>query len=114
MKIFGGASALRGSAAWTRPFRLRVSVPAVATPEPEQPAPPAIQEFDEAGRLYVFRYAPVAAQQYRIERDRIFEYVKRRALPDEGQRQFRRDARNRADFFADVREIQTPSDVQQA
>ncbi|HLI97193.1 MAG TPA: hypothetical protein VKT72_14085 [Candidatus Baltobacteraceae bacterium] len=72
---------------------------------------PAVPEFDEDGRLYVFRFARTAPQQCRIDRDRIFEYKKRKKLPDEGQRQIRRDMRNRADFFADVREIQTPRDI---
>lgn len=110
MKIFGEVSVLRGSIAWTKPFRVRLS-----SPEPiPAAATPAAPEYDEDGRLYAFRYPRSVPRQYTIEFDRIFEYMKRRRLPDEGQRQIRRDARNRADFFADVREIQTPSDPAQA
>ena len=107
MRIFSEVNVLRGSVTWTRPFRLRLAHQ--EPPEPA-PAPAALAEFDEDGRLYVFRYANALPQSYQIERDRIFEYMRRRRLPDEGQRQIRRDVRNRADFFADVREIQTPSD----
>jgi hypothetical protein len=107
MKIFGDVSALRGSIVWTKPFRVRLSHP---EPIPAPTPAAAVPEYDEDGRLYVFRYARSIPQPYTIERDRIFEYMKRRRLPDEGQRQIRRDERNRADFFSDVREIQTPSE----
>lgn len=110
MKIFGEVNVLKGSVTWSRPFRIRVSAPAQEAPPGAPPA--AVPEFDEEGRIYVFRYAKCAPQAYHIERDRIFEYMKRRRLPDEGQRQFRRDFRNRADFFADVRDIQTPSELE--
>lgn len=108
MKIFGEVNVLRGTVAWTRPLRLRLARPAEA---PAAAPAVAAPEFDEDGRLYVFRYAQTAPAHYRIERDRLFEYMKRRRLPDEGQRQIRRDVRNRADFFSDVREIQTPGEV---
>jgi hypothetical protein len=107
MKLFGDVNVLRGSVAWSKPFRIHVT-PAVAPAEPL--APPAAQEYDEEGRLYVFRYAKTKPERYSIERDRIFDYLKRRRLPDAGQRQIRRDFRNRADFIADVRDLQTPSD----
>lgn len=110
MKIFGEVSVLRGSIAWTKPFRVRVSHP---EPIPAA-APAAVPEYDEDGRLYVFRFARSVPEQRTIDRDRIFEYMKRRRLPDEGQRQIRRDVRNRADFFADVRELQTPREAAQA
>jgi hypothetical protein len=116
MKLFGDVSVIRGSVAWPRPWRLRL-MPQTRTIAPppvvEQPAPLA-PEYDEDGRLYVFRYARVSPQHYQIERDRIFEYMKQRRLPTWIQRQIRRDYRNRADFFADVREIQTPPDVEAA
>lgn len=90
MRIFGEVSVLRGSAAWIRP----------RAPEPTTPPAAAVlPEFDEDGRLYVFRYPTAAPLAYRIDRDRIFDYMKRRRLPDEGQRQIRRDDRNRADFW---------------
>jgi hypothetical protein len=107
MKLFGEVNVLRGSVAWVKPFRIRLTPPAQA----EAPSPATAPEFDEDGRLYVFRYARTAPQRYSIERDRIFEYLKRRRLPDAGQRQFRRDLRNRADFFADVRDLQTPAEA---
>lgn len=111
MKLFGEVNVLRGSVAWVKPFQIRLTPPAPV----EAAAPAAAPEFDEDGRLYVFRFARTKPQQYSIERDRIFEYLKRRRLPDAGQRQFRRDLRNRADFFADVRDIQTPAEpVEQA
>ncbi len=112
MRIFGEVNVLRGSVAWTRPLRLRLPAQ-TALPETTA-APAALPEFDEDGRLYVFRYAQTAPQRYSIERDRIFEYMRRRRLPDEGQRQIRRDFRNRADFIADVRDLQTPSEAEQA
>jgi hypothetical protein len=106
MKIFGEVNVLRGTVAWTRPLRLRVTP---ATPPQAEASTPAAPEFDEDGRLYVFRFARSTPQHYSIERDRLFEYIKHRRLPDAGQRRIRRDARNRADFIADVREIQTES-----
>lgn len=60
------------------------------------PLPAALPEFVEDGRLYVFRYAAAIPQHYR---DRIFDYIKRRRLPDQGQRQIRRDVRNRAELW---------------
>lgn len=109
MKIFGDVSVLKGSVAWTRPFRLKLTPPAPTAQH--LPASTTLPEFDEDGRLYVFRFARTAPQRYTIDFDRIFDYMRRRRLPDEGQRQIRRDVRNRADFFSDVREIQTPSEL---
>ena len=108
MKLFGEVNVLRGTVDWTRPLRIRFHPPTQAARTPEPAAP---QEYDEDGRLYVFRYARSAPLHYSIERDRIFEYMRHRRLPDAGQRQIRRDVRNRADFFADVREIQCHSEV---
>ena len=51
---------------------------------------------------------------YRLERDRIFEYMKRRRLPDAGQRQIRRDLRNSGDLYADVRDLEFHPDIEQA
>jgi hypothetical protein len=109
MKLFGDVTVLRGSVSWTKPFRPRVTPAAVG----DQPANSAAvtPEYDEDGRLYVFRYTRSAPQQYAIERDRIFEYIKRRRLPTAGQRRIRRDVRNCADFFADVRELQYEYEV---
>jgi hypothetical protein len=109
MKLFGDARVLRGSIAWTNPLRLSVTVvePPDAPPATAEPA-----EFDEDGRRYVFRYAAAAPKPCSIDRDRIFEYVKRRRLPSEAERSYRRDVRNAGDFFEDVRDIQTHYDVE--
>ena len=79
-------------------------------------------EYDEDGRLYAFRFprwnpAPVA-----IDRDRLFDYARRRRptadgrwvrlLPDVEVRRFVRDLKNSADFYTDVRELQTHADVE--
>ncbi len=111
MNIFGEVNVLRGSVAWTRPFRLRL-IP--RTPPPPEVEPAAVPEYDEDGRLYAFRYARTSPEEYTIERDRIFDYLKRRRLPTAAQRRIRRDARNRADFIADVRDIQTDYEVFEA
>lgn len=111
MKIFGEVNVLRGTVAWSRPLAVRLTPPVPELPAvASAPAP----EYDEDGRLYVFRYARTQPQRCTIERDRIFDYLRRGRLPDAGQRQFRRDARNRADFFADVRELQLDSEVHEA
>jgi hypothetical protein len=111
MKLFGDVTVLRGSVSWTKPLLLRV-LPAAPPAEPAVSAPPAAPaEYDEDGRLYVFRFPRTAPQQYAIERDRIFEYMKQRRLPTAGQRRIRRDASNTADFFSDVRELQYDYEV---
>jgi hypothetical protein len=110
MRLFGDAKVLQGSVAWTNPLRLKIAV----LPQPVEPAqPPAAAtpavptEFDEDGRAWVFRFARVEPQRYAVDRDRLFEYMKKHRLPREGHRKIRRDMRNRADFFTDVRELQT-------
>lgn len=112
MRLFVDSKALRGSVAWTAPLRLKIAVfppPAPTVAEPTTAAAPA--EYDEDGRLWVFRFPRTAPQRYAIDRERIFEYRKRHKLPGEGVRQIRRDIRNAADFYTDVRDIQTHSDV---
>jgi hypothetical protein len=103
---FGEANILRG-AVW-KPLRIRRIAPA-AEPVTRAVTPPAAQpqEYDEAGRLVVFRYETAAPQARSIDFDRVFEYLRSHRLPGEGPRRIRRDQRNRADFFADVRELQT-------
>jgi hypothetical protein len=66
------------------------------------PEPAVVQqrEFDEDGRLYVFRYARTAPQRCSIDFDRIFQYMRRRRLPTEAHRRFRRDAGNAVDIHA--------------
>ncbi len=68
-------------------------------------------EFDEDGRQYVFRYTPVPLQAYQMDRDRIFRYARTHELPSARARMMRRDRRNAASFYEDVREIQTHPDV---
>jgi hypothetical protein len=113
MRLFGDAKVLRGSVTWTNPLRLRVTV--LPQPVPAQEAPSAVQpvEYDEDGREWVFRYSRTAPQRYAVDRDRIFQYLKRHRLPSEGARQIRRDLRNTVDFYTGVRDIQTHSDVEQ-
>lgn len=116
MRLFGDPKVFRGSIAWTKPLRLKVTV----FPRPrgvalEAPvvgaAPPAQAEYDEDGRLWVFRYAQSAPTTYRVDRNRIFTYMRRHRLPTEGVRQIRRDARNSIDVYSTLRELQTHSDV---
>lgn len=108
MSLFASVQAIRG----TILFR----TPAAATPalEPTQPpvtpAPEPI-EYDEEGRRYVFRFARRQPQPVVIDRDRLFEYVRRRLLPDADVRRYVRDLRNRADVYTSVRELQTHPDV---
>lgn len=68
-------------------------------------------EYDEDGRRYVFRYGPAQPQQYTIDRDRLFRYARAHELPGARARMLRRDLRNAANFYEDVREIQTHPDV---
>lgn len=119
MSLFANVQAIRG----TITFR----TPAAATPalEPTQPpltlAPEPV-EFDEDGRRYAFRFPHRQPQPVVIDRDRLFEYVRRRRLaadgreplpllPDADVRRYVRDVRNRADFYTSVRELQTHPDV---
>ena len=110
MKLFGSAKAIRGSIAWTNPFRVRLVLP-----QGSQPAPRSTEiEYDEDGRQYVSRFAKVAPASHRIERDRIFDYLKHHRLPDEVDRQIRRDLRNSADLYGDLRDLQTHPDIEGA
>lgn len=112
MRLFVAQKTFRGSIAWTSPLRLKIAVfppPEMPAAEPHAGAAPA--EYDEDGRLWVFRFPRTAPQRYAIDRERIFEYRKKHRLPGEGERQIRRDMRNAADFYTGVREIQTHADV---
>jgi len=118
MSLFANVQAIRG----TILFR----TPAAATPA-LQPTPPLALtpepiEYDEDGRRYAFRFPPRQPQPVVIDRDRLFEYARRRRhsadgqrplplLPDAGVRRFLRDLRNSADFYTSVRELQTHPDV---
>jgi hypothetical protein len=92
MRHFGTANVTRGSIAWSNPLRLRIRL--LVRKEAQTDAP-----------------AQQTASAYVVDRDRIFEYLKTHRLPGERARQLRRDARNRVDFIADLRELQTPADV---
>lgn len=111
MKLFGNARAIRGSIAWTNPFRVRVIMPEAPG---EALAPVPAIEYDEDGRQYAFRYAGTAPRACSIDRDRIFDYLKRHKLPAESDRQIRRDLRNSADVYSDLRDLQTHPDVEGA
>lgn len=99
-----------------------VATESIASPIPVAREPLAPAEFDEDGRLYVFRFAPRQPERMVIDRDRIFSYIRRRRttvdgrsvslLPDMRVRSFLRDTRNRADFYTAVRELQTHPDVE--
>jgi len=114
MRLFGDAKVLQGSVAWTNPLRLKVAVLPQPVPEQAAPAAPVIGpvERDEDGRTWVFRFPRVQPQHYAVDRDRLFEYMKKHRLPREGHRKIRRDLRNVADFFTDVRELQTHFEVE--
>jgi hypothetical protein len=120
MRLFGEARVSRGSIAWTNPLRLRITVfpkPAILeelAPAIEAPSLPAPAEYDEDGRLYVFKFARTAPKQCAIDRDRIFHYLKSHRLPDEADRALRRDLRNQVELYADLRELQTHPDIGEA
>lgn len=113
MRFLADAKVLRGSIIWTSPLKFRITVlprpQNIRTVEAAPPAQPA--EYDEDGRVWVFRYAPARKATYVIDRDRIFTYQKKHKLPSEGVRQLRRDLRNSVDFYTAVREIQTHPEI---
>jgi hypothetical protein len=111
MKLFGDSNIIHDSVKWIAPLRLRVTIREPVRGEiGEARQEPA--EFDENGRRYVFRYRPAEHQTYTIDRERIFEYVKQRRLPGPAARAYARDIRNSVNFFEDVRDLQTHSDVE--
>ena len=93
MRHIGTAHVTRGSIPWVFP-RLNVKFF-------PKPAPEAAHESTSRPHAY------------EIDRDRIFAYIKTHKLPGERARQVRRDVRNTVDFYSDVREIQTQSEVEQ-
>lgn len=116
MRLFGEARVSRGSIAWN-PLRLRINVfpaPAeeqIAEPAPEMPAVAAPIEYDEDGRIYVFKFARTVPQRCAIDRDRLFQYIKTHKLPNEADRALRRDLRNQVELYGDLRDLQTHPDV---
>ncbi len=91
-------------------FRLKQSN--VPCTDEETVAQPEAPQYDEEGRKYVFRYPAPAQRIYTIDRDRIFDYLATHDLPGTRARRIRRDLRNAANFYEDVREIQTHYDVE--
>jgi len=119
MRLFS-TGLIVGSIARTTIPTAKTTPPSVAVNSlPENPVP----EYDEAGRLYVSRFKPSGAQRPIIDRDRIFEYTRKRRrtigdpagwqrlLPTEDTRRYLRDVRNSANFFEDVRDLQTHADI---
>jgi hypothetical protein len=119
MRLFS-TGLIVGSIARSTIATAKTTPPSVAVNSlPESPVP----EYDEAGRLYVSRFKPAAPQRPIINRDRIFEYTRKRRrtvddpprwlpfLPTEDTRRYLRDVRNSANFFEDVRELQTHADI---
>lgn len=110
MKLFSN-SVIGGTIAWRIPFRLEPGRAAVTRSGP----PPDVAEpieFDEEGRRFVFRYRAASPPAYTVDRDRLFDYMRSKRLPTEADRSFRRDVRNQANFFEDVRDLQTHGDVE--
>jgi hypothetical protein len=120
MSIFASVQAIRGTISFRTPT---APTPALEpTPTSLAPVPEPI-EYDEDGRRYAFRFPRRQPQPVVIDRDRLFDYVRRRRpaadgqgslplLPDMDVRRYVRDLRNRADFYTSVRELQTHPDVE--
>lgn len=95
----------------------------VASTSISLPAEAGTPEYDEDGRLYVWRFPRTAPERRAIDRDRIFEFVKKRRrtieefprwqplLPTEDTRRYLRDLRNSAHFYEDVRDLQTHTEI---
>ncbi|MGZ3503555.1 MAG: hypothetical protein ACXWNZ_07345 [Vulcanimicrobiaceae bacterium] len=136
MKLFGERASLLSSWLRTRPLPLRVTI--IGEPAETASTAPACGSiepihYDEAGREYVFRFAPRKPETYVVDRDRIFAFVKKRRkvlvgrstdagfrmiettaplLPDARLRAYLRDRKNTVDFFQDVRDLQTHPEVE--
>jgi hypothetical protein len=100
---------------WFRP-QLEFKGSLRAAPVPSEhverlPQAPREPEFDEDGRMYVFRYHRCEPAPVHIDRERLFEYVHSHKLPKMSDRVRLRDQRNAANFFEDVREIQTHPEI---
>jgi len=91
-------------------FRLKQpNVPCTIEDTIAQPDSP---QYDEDGRKYVFRYPASTPRSYTIDRDRIFDYLATHDVPGARARRIRRDLRNTANFYEDIREIQTHAEVE--
>jgi hypothetical protein len=90
----------------------RFKQPSVPNTNELTAAQPETPQYDEDGRKYVFRYPKQMPQRYTIDRERIFHYLATHDVPGASARTIRRDLRNAANFYQDVREIQTHSEVE--
>lgn len=86
--------------------------PITAVTDDEAPVQSDTPQYDEDGRRYVFRYTTTQPRTYTIDRERIFDYLATHDVPGARARRIRRDLRNMANFYEDVREIQTHADVE--
>lgn len=86
--------------------------PIVPCTNEDTAAQPESPQYDEDGRKYVFRYPATVPRTYTIDRDRIFDYLATHDVPGARARRIRRDLRNAANFYEDIREIQTHVDVE--
>lgn len=111
MRFFADAKVLRGSISWTNPLRFKISVLPRPAPRNQEVRAEVPAEYDEDGRIWVFRFAPARAQAYAMDRNRIFTYMRTHRLPTEGVRQLRRDLRNTIDLYSGVRELQTHPEI---
>lgn len=103
-----------------RLFETRKLVASTSSAMPPEAGTP---EYDEDGRLYVWRFPRTAPERRTVDRDRIFEFVKKRRrtieefphwqplLPTEDTRRYVRDLRNSAHFYEDVRDLQTHTEI---
>ena len=101
----------------TEQHAARTATPSLA------PVSNAPDEYDEDGRLYVWRFPRTSPERRTIDRDRIFDFVKKRRrtieefprwqplLPTEETRRYVRDLRNSAHFYEDVRDLQTHTEI---
>jgi len=90
----------------------RLKQPSVPCTDEEPVAQSEAPQYDEDGRKYVFRFSTQRPQSYTIDRERIFDYLATHDIPGARARRIRRDLRNAANFYEDVREIQTHADVE--
>ncbi len=86
--------------------------PNVPCTDEEAVAQTEAPQYDEDGRKYVFRYPVSTPRNYTIDRERIFDYLATHDVPGARARRIRRDLRNRANFYEDIREIQTHAEVE--
>lgn len=119
MSLFASVQAIRGTILFRTPA---TPTPALEPTQKSLSLAPEPIEYDEDGRRYAFRFPRRQPQPVIVDRNRLFDYVRRRRpapdgrrslplLPDMDVRRYVRDLRNRADFYTSVRELQTHPDV---